>query len=331
MLKGATDPSARSKSYTQRGALLEYLKYGYITIENEVWGSSATTLEYTTADFAIAQFAKSLGDRTSYQTFMRRAQYWKNMLDREAGLIHPRDARGAFIGGIDPLTKEFTNRLPWDPTKENGFVEGNAVQYTWMVPYNMRALFDSIGGNERVVKKLNAFFTELNAGPHRPYFYIGNEPVFGVPWAYNFAGAPWRTQSVVRRVMTELFMNQPGGMPGNDDLGATSSWYVFAALGLYPLIPAVGGFALNSPLFPDITIYLKDGKRLKIEAAGAQANAPYVQECRLNGRPYESTWLPLATAAKGATLRFKLGKVPNKHWANKPSAAPPSFDEGTVQ
>jgi predicted alpha-1,2-mannosidase len=331
MLKGATDPDARSKTYTQRGALGEYLKYGYITIENEVWGSSATTLEYTTADFCIAQFAAALGDRTNYQTFMRRAQYWKNMLDRETGLIHPRDARGAFIGGIDPQTKEFTNRLPWDPTKENGFVEGNAVQYTWMIPYNMRALFDSIGGNERVVKKLDAFFTELNAGPHRPYFYIGNEPVFGVPWAYNFAGAPWRTQSVVRRVMTELFTNQPGGLPGNDDLGATSSWYVFAALGLYPSIPGVGGFTLNSPLFPDIKIHLRGGKRLKIEGIGAHANTPFVQELGLDGRPYESTWLPLATVAKGATLRFKLGQAPNKNWANKPSAAPPSFDDGMAQ
>lgn len=331
MLKGATDPNARSRSYTQRGALSEYLKYGYITIENEVWGSSATTLEYTTADFAIAQFAKTLGDRTTYQTFMRRAQFWKNMIDREAGLIHPRDAKGAFIGGIDPQTKEFTNKLPWDPTKENGFVEGNAVQYTWMIPYNMRALFDSIGGNEHVVKKLDAFFTELNAGPHRPYFYIGNEPVFGVPWAYNFAGAPWRTQSVVRRVMTELFTNQPGGLPGNDDLGATSSWYVFAALGIYPLIPAVGGFALNSPLFPTITIHLKDGKRLKIESTGAHASAPFVQALQLNGRPYESTWLSLSTAARGATLRFKLGKAPNKNWANKPTAAPPSFDEGMAR
>jgi predicted alpha-1,2-mannosidase len=331
MLKGAMDPAARSKSYTQRGALGEYLKYGYIPIENEVWGSSATTLEYTTADFAIAQFANSLGDRTNYQTFMRRAQYWKNMMDRETGLIHPRDAKGAFIGGVDPQTKAFTNGLPWDPVKENGFVEGNAVQYTWMIPYNLRALFDSMGGNERVVKRLDDFFTELNAGPHRPYFYIGNEPVFGVPWSYNFAGAPWRTQSVVRRVMTELFDNQPGGLPGNDDLGATSSWYVFAATGLYPLIPAVGGFVINSPLFPNITLHLTNGRRLKIEASGAKADAPYVQELSLNGRLYESTWLPLATAARGATLRFKLDRAPNTKWANKPSAAPPSFDAGPVR
>jgi predicted alpha-1,2-mannosidase len=326
MLKGATDPAARSKTYAQRGALDEYLKYGYIPIENEVWGSSATTLEYTTADFAIAQFAKSLGDRTTYRTFMRRAQYWKNMMDRETGLIHPRDLKGAFIGGLDVRTRGFTSKLPWDPTMENGFVEGNAVQYTWMIPYNMRALFDNMGGNERVVKKLDDFFKELNAGPHRPYFYIGNEPVFGVPWSYNFAGAPWRSQSVVRRVMTALFTNQPGGLPGNDDLGATSSWYVFAALGLYPLIPAVGGFVLNSPLFPSVKIHLKGGRRLKIEGVGAQRDAPYVQELRLNGRLYESTWLPLSIAARGATLRFKLGTVPNKNWASKPSAAPPSFE-----
>ncbi|HJU56544.1 MAG TPA: glycoside hydrolase domain-containing protein, partial [Pyrinomonadaceae bacterium] len=153
--------------------------------------------------------------------------------------------------------------------------------------------------------------------------------VFPVPWLYNYAGAPWKTQAVTRRVLTELFTPDPGGLPGNDDLGATSSWIVFAAVGLYPIIPGVGGFALNSPLFPSVTIRLKDGKQLKLVGQGAEAGAPYVQELRLNGKPYESTWLPYETIAPGATLEFKLGGTPNTKWATDPKAAPPSFPEGT--
>jgi putative alpha-1,2-mannosidase len=197
-----------------------------------------------------------------------------------------------------------------------------------MIPHNMRAVFDRIGGNEEVIKRLDDFFTEFNAGPDRPYFFIGNEPVFAVPWAYNFAGAPWKTQAIARRVLTDLFTPDPGGIPGNDDLGATSSWIVYSAVGLYPVIPGVGGFSINSPLFPEITVRQKGGKLLKIIGSGASATTPYVQELTLNGRPYNSTWLPYDKIANGGVLRFKLSSTPNKDWATAPSAAPPSFAEG---
>jgi len=192
----------------------------------------------------------------------------------------------------------------------------------------MRSLFERIGGNEVVIKRLDDFFTEFNAGPDRPYFFIGNEPVFPVPWAYNFVGQPWKTQAITRRVLTELFTNTPGGIPGNDDLGATSSWVVFASLGLYPVIPGVGGFAINSPLFPSITLRMGDRATLKIVGEGASTATPYVRELRLNGKTYNSSWLPFERIAKGGTLHFKLGSTPNTKWASDPSAAPPSFPEG---
>jgi putative alpha-1,2-mannosidase len=197
-----------------------------------------------------------------------------------------------------------------------------------MVPYNMRALFDLMGGNAKVVERLDKFFTELNAGGDKPYFWIGNEPVFAVPWAYDFAGAPWGAQSVTRRVELELFSPQPDGEPGNDDLGATSAWYVFAALGAYPAIPGVGGLALNSPLFPSATIRLGNGKIVKIEGENASASNPYIQSLRVNGKPSEKTWIPYATLSQGVTLQFKLGSTPNKEWGIKPEDAPPSFAEG---
>ncbi|HEX8774148.1 MAG TPA: GH92 family glycosyl hydrolase [Pyrinomonadaceae bacterium] len=329
MIKGATDPETKSKTYPERPGLADFLKYGYIPMEQKgLRGSPSVALEYEIADFSLAQFARAHGDMETYAAMMRRAQWWTKIFDPERRYIRGRWADGSWLPGFDFKAMLYDKNLPWRPESHKSYVEGNAVQYTWMIPHNMRALFDRIGGNEAVIKRLDSFFTELNAGPDRPYFFIGNEPVFAVPWAYNYAGQPWKTQAITRRALLELFTATPGGIPGNDDLGATSAWIVFAAMGLYPIIPGVGGFSINSPLFPAITVRLKDGRRLKITGEGATARAPYVQELRLNGKPYDSTWLPYEVIAKGATLQFKLGSTPNTRWATAPSAAPPSFNDG---
>jgi predicted alpha-1,2-mannosidase len=317
MLKGATDPNAKLKSFLQWDSLEDYLKFGYVGPDNRNGGpvsGPSQMLEFTTADFSTAQFAQALGDIDTYRTFMRRAQFWKNTFDVKTGYIAPRKKNGAFI--------------PVDPANEHYYVEGNAAQYSWLVSYNLRGLFDLMGGNAKVVQRLDNFFTELNANVNRLYFFIGNEPCFPIPWAYDFAGAPWGAQSVTRRTELELFTTQPDGLPGNDDLGAMSSWYVFAALGLYPAIPGVGGFALNSPLFPSATVHLGDGKTIEIEGENASAANPYVQSLRVNGEPSEKTWLSYATLSQGATLQFELGNTPNKQWGTKPEDAPPSFSEG---
>jgi predicted alpha-1,2-mannosidase len=318
MLRGATDPNARSKFCREWDSLDDYLKYGHLGPDfagsHEPRSGPAHTLEFTTADFSIAQLAQALGDTNTYRSFMKRAQFWRNTFNTQTGYIEPRRKDGSFI--------------PVDPAEAKYYVEGNAAQYSWMVPYNLRALFDLMGGNAKVVDRLNKFFTELNAYNTKPYFWIGNEPDFAVPWAYDFAGAPWGAQSVTRRVELEWFTPRPDGEPGNDDLGATSSWYVFAALGAYPAIPGVGGLALNSPLFPKATIHLGNGKLIKIEAENASAQNPYVQSLIVNGRPYEKTWLSYELLSRGATLRFELGNAANKEWGTKPEDAPPSFSEG---
>ncbi|MFL6211279.1 MAG: GH92 family glycosyl hydrolase [Pyrinomonadaceae bacterium] len=329
MLKGATDPDTKSKSYPERNGLADYLQYGYIPMEQVgLRGSPSVALEYEIADFALAQFARAHGDMTTYRTMMRRAQWWTKLFDPQTRYIRGRWADGSWLPGFDFDAKRYDPKLPWRPESHKSYVEGNATQYTWLVPHNMRALFDRIGGDEAVVKRLDSFFTELNAGPNRPYFFIGNEPVFAVPWAYDFAGQPWKTQAITRRALTELFTDTPGGIPGNDDLGATSSWIVFASVGLYPAIPGVGGFTINSPLFPRIIVRTSAGRRLEIIGAGASAATPYVQELRLNGRRYDSTWLPYEKIAGGGTLYFKLGRTPNTRWATAPNAAPPSFADG---
>jgi predicted alpha-1,2-mannosidase len=329
MIKGATDPAVKSNTYPVRPGLREYLEYGYIPMDaKDLWGSPSIAEEYMIADFALAQFAKSQGDAATYNEMMRRSQFWTRLFDPENRYIRARYSDGSWLPGFDFKANVYDKKLPWKPGSHKSYVEGNAAQYTWMIPHNMRALIDRIGGNKVVLDRLDDFFTELNAGSDRPYFFIGNEPVFGVPWTYNFAGAPWKTQAITRRALTELFTNTPGGIPGNDDLGATSSWVVFSSLGLFPIIPGVGGFAINSPLFPSVTVRLKGGKQLKIVGEGASATTPYIQVLRFNVQPYNSTWLPFDSIKNGATLYFKLGDKPNTRWATSPSAAPPSFADG---
>jgi putative alpha-1,2-mannosidase len=194
-----------------------------------------------------------------------------------------------------------------------------------MVSYDLRGLFDRMGGRSAVVSRLDAFFTRLNAGPDRPYSFMGNEPTFEVPWEYDFAQAPSHAQDVIRRIETQLFTNAPDGLPGNDDGGEMSSWYIFATIGLYPEITAIGGFVIGSPLFSSITVYLSDGHHtLQINSPAASDAQPYVQSLRVNGQPTTSLWLPWSAFQNGVTLDFTLGGSPSS-WGSSPQDAPPSY------
>src|SRR5262249_30574709 len=152
------------------------------------------------------------------------------------------------------------------------------------VPHDMPGLIAALGGDQVAVARLDAYFTQVNAGVDQPYHYMGNEPGFGTPWLYPFAGVPWRTQALVRRILTEAYGTTPGGLPGNYDLGAMSSWQVWAMLGFYPAIPGVGGFVLGSPVFPTATLTPggDPSKKLVITAIGAAADAPFVQSLAVN-------------------------------------------------
>jgi putative alpha-1,2-mannosidase len=179
-------------------------------------------------------------------------------------------------------------------------------------------------GDSTVVARLDNFYTKLNDGPSSPYSFMGNEPTFEVPWEYDFARAPSHTQDVVRRIELQLFNNSPGGLPGNDDGGEISSWYIFASIGLYPEITAVGGFVIGSPLFTSITVNLSGRHRLQINAPQASDANPYVQSLELNGSPTTSLWFPWSSVQNGATLDFTLGGSPSS-WGSSAQDAPPSY------
>jgi len=308
MIKGGTDPSTRICKYPERPGLVDYLEKGYVPARREVGGASIT-LENTTADFAVSRFAEALGDQATAKHFLARSANWRKLFDPETKYIRPRDESGKFLPNFSPSTEE-------------GFVEGNAGQYTWMVPYDLRGLIGALGGVEAANARLDDYFSQPGTWHGGPYFFIANEPSFGNPWIYNWTGRAWRTQEVVRKALIELFHDTPGGLLGNDDLGATSSWAVFSALGMFPEIPGVGGLALNSLQFPQIKMRL-GGKTLRINAAGAPDKL-HIQRVILDGRLVTNFWIPWAEMAKASRLDFSLAAAPNQ----QPHEAPPSFGPG---
>ena len=198
-----------------------------------------------------------------------------------------------------------------------------------MVPFNVKGLFQAMGGTQKALDRLNRFFYDEHGAPAVTeagplHAELNNEPSIETPWLYDWTGEPWKTQQLVRQVLDTLWRNTPAGIPGNDDLGEMSSWAVFASLGFYPEIPGRAELVLGSPLFPRMTVH-RAGGDVRIVAKGAGAGSPYVQSLRVNGKAYTRTWLPESFALGGGTLEFQLAPAPNKSWGNAPSAAPPSF------
>lgn len=302
-----------SSHASERPAYNEYNSRGYLPSgQGGVWGSTATTLEYTSADFAVAQLADRLGADYTHEVFQRRAQNWKNLFNPANKYIQPRNQDGSW--------PSFT------PTQQNEYVEGNGAQYTWMVPYNHRALFDLMGGDAAVTARLDSFFSDLNGGPEEPTAYLGNEPTQNTPWAYAYAGQPHKTQDVVRRALTTLFKPTPDGEVGNDDLGQMSSWAVWASIGMYPQAPGRSELVLASPIFTSVTIDRGNGKTITVNAPGASASAKYVQSLKVNGATSTKPWLSQQFVAAGGTLDFTLGTSPDTSWGSAAVDAPPSFD-----
>lgn len=310
-LAGATKPGIGAGGSLERPGLEAYLAKGYIPVSGGAYAPVSTSLEYYAEDYAIACLARDLGDDASARQFTARAAGWANFYNPATGYLQPRNWDGSFYGGGNPAS-------------DDQFVEGNAAQYTWMVPFDVGGLVAHMGGPDQAQRRLDAFFSQFAYGPDAPYAWMGNEPSFGTPWAYDYMGAPWKTQATVRRVMTQFYGDSPRGLPGNDDLGAMSSWYVWSALGMYPLLPGRAGFVLGSPLFPNVTLTLAD-HHIAIAAQGAGRDAPYVQELRLDGMPSSRLWLPLATLEDTGELRFTMGNTPNQAWGTAPTDAPPSL------
>ncbi|NUR51418.1 MAG: alpha-mannosidase [Hamadaea sp.] len=290
-----------------RGRQSEYVSQHFIDED------SSDSLEYSASDFAVAQFAQRQGNTSLYNTYMTRAQWWANVFSTESSYIQRRNPDNTWV-------------WPLDPASSSNYTEGNASQYTWMVTYNFGSLINLMGGPQTARQRLDHHFTQLNGGLTQPYFYIGNEPEHGVPWAYNWAQWPAGTSSVVRRVMNESYTTGAGGLPGNEDLGATSAWYVWGALGMYPATPGADTLALHGPLFPSILIDRPSGD-IQITATGAGQGSPYVQSFSRNGTGQTRNYLRYPDIASGATLAYTMGGSASS-WGTGAGDVPPSFNDG---
>ncbi|MBA3842910.1 MAG: glycoside hydrolase family 92 protein [Actinobacteria bacterium] len=302
-----TDGSAFGP-FVERPALVDYIALGYVPYdlrEGGIWGTASTTLEYGIADFALSRLLGA-GRRAAASTaLLARSGAWRNLFDPVSRYIEPRNADGSFLPSYSDVSKL-------------GFVEGNAMQYTWSVPYDVAGLFRAIGPRA-ATERLDSMLTRLNTDRYAPNAWLGNEPSFDLPWLYLWLREPWKTQAAVRRATTTLFGGTPAGLPGNDDLGALSAWYVWSALGLYPAIPGVGGFAVGSPTFASATIHA--GLRtISLEARGRGA---YVKRLDVNGAPASRTWVALPRRAS-LSLQFTRAERPQS-WGAGAASAPPSF------
>lgn len=327
LVKGATTVDDTPGAYQERPDIAQYVSRGYAPNNDASRGDhqrvgGSVTLEWAIDDFAIAQLAHAAGRKGIERTFTQRGQNWQNILNPATGYLQPRGEDGRFPDGpgFQPP--------PEGKFGQDGFDEGNAAQYNWLVPQNTAGLIDAMGGRGVASDRLDTFFGKLNAGPNEPYMWAGNEINFGVPWVYNHLGTPWKAQKAVRDVATTLFSPTPDGEPGNDDLGAQSSWYVWAALGIYPSTPGTSDLTVHSPLFERAVLDLPGRADLDIRAPKASAGTPYVHDLKLDGRGWERTYLPRSVVTSGGRLDFTLAGTPDTHWATSAKAAPPSYRSG---
>jgi len=330
MVRAATTPTAADlgnagapvMSVGQRPSLDRYLTLHYVPADGNAWGGAGETLEDVAADFAIAQLAGRLGQRALRDEFLARSGYWRNVFNPHAtpgaGYVQDRSADGAWKEPFDPASDE------------SGFAEGSSAQYTWMIPFDPRGLFDAMGGAAVAIARLDAFFRDpdgswaltRSGGLHAE---MSNEPSIGAAYLYSFAGAPHRTQETVRHVIRTLWGNRPDGIPGQDDLGAMSAWYVWSALGLYPNFPGRAELLLTAPLFSRAVIRRANQVAISIEAPEAGPAAAYVRGLTVDGHAVTRSWLPESLVASGGTLVFALSDRPGARWGTGQRDLPPSF------
>lgn len=295
MRTNAEIPGAKSQNIEERPGLKQYLEKGYYNASEQ--------LEYTSSDFAIGQFAlRAIGDEFSAWRYFHFARSWKNLFNPETGWLQSRNSDGS-----------------WKPLSED-FRESTYKNYFWMVPYDIAGLVEMIGGKKNAEQRLDEFFQRLDANYNDAWFASGNEPSFHIPWIYNWVGCPYKTQAVVNRILNEQYCGKIDGLPGNDDLGTMGAWYIFACIGLYPEIPGIGGFTINTPIFSSVKIHLKNGS---IFIKGGSEKNIYIKSLKVNGVLYNSTWINWDELSNGATLEYQTSGKADLKWGTK--VLPPSF------
>ncbi|MCX8475527.1 MAG: GH92 family glycosyl hydrolase [Sphingomonas sp.] len=305
-----------------------YDRLGYVPAD-KVFESVSRTQEYAYDDWASSRLARAIGETGDAARLARRAENWRNVIDGTIGFARPRFADGSWWKDYDPIQLGHMPKPWW-----RDYTEANGWQATFLNQHDIYGLIAHMGGDAKFEAKLDALFDApstlpANAPPDISglvgQYAHGNEPDQHAPYLYAYAGAPWKTQAMVRRLCGEMYKNDPDGIIGNDDCGQMSAWFVFSALGFYPVDPVEAAYVLGSPLFARAVLQLGQGRRLVIEAPGNGPDTPYVAAVTWNGRPWTRSWIAHSELAKGGTLRFTMSRTPNRGFGRAPADRPPSF------
>jgi len=316
-----------------RAGVEYYNKLGYVPYDVKINENAARTLEYAYDDFTIYQLAKALNKpKKEINLYAQRSQNYRKLFDKETGLMRGRNQDGNF-------------QTPFNPFKwGDAFTEGNSWHYTWSVFHDVQGLIDLMGGRQKFVATLDTVFTlppvfdesyygeviheirEMQIANMGNYAH-GNQPIQHMVYLYNYAGQPWKAQYWVREVLNRLYLPTTDGYCGDEDNGQTSAWYVFSALGFYPVCPGTDQYVLGAPLFPKATLHLPSGKDIVLNAPNNSAENRYVNGLTFNGQPYGKNWLSHSELMPGATLDFDMSATPNKSRGTQPAAAPYSFSK----
>ena len=293
-----------------------YKKYGYVPYDvtdhynSENW-SLSKTLEYAYDDYCIARMAEKLGERQIADEFDKRSRNYKNVYNSQTTFMQPRNNKGSFIEDFSP--DDYTPHI----------CESNGWQYFWSVQQDVDGLISLVGGKERFAQKLDSMFTyNPSADEDLPIFSTGmigqyahgNEPSHHVIYLFNAIGQPWKTQKYAAEVMHELYKNTPAGLCGNEDCGQMSAWYVFSAMGFYPVDPVSGKYEIGTPLYPEMKMHLANGKTFTILAPAVSKENIYIQSVKLDGNPYDKSYITHEQIMNGSIFEFEMGNKPGKVW-----------------
>lgn len=302
----ALDACIATSSNRNYDGLNYYLDKGYIPIDKNGTGVS-TTLEYAFDDWSLAQAAKKLGRMDVYNEYMKRSENFKNVFDSSVHFMRPRLSDGSFRKEFDVLT-----------TNGQGFIEGNAWNYSLYVPHQPEQLITMMGGKKRFVQHLDSLFTmhlpdeffaeteDITRDGIIGNYVHGNEPSHHVAYLYNFAGVPWKTQERVRMILQKQYHTGPDGLGGNDDCGQMSAWYIFTTLGFYPMAPGSGQYSLGSPAIDDAILHLENGNTLEIQAINQSDKNVYVKKVLLNNKPLDRLYITYDEIMNGGKLVFYM-------------------------
>ena len=296
----------------------DYGKYGYIRYHSGR-ACVSKTLEFAYDDWCIAQMAKKLGKTDDYNFFIRRAQNYKNLLDTSTGFMRARQR--TFEKHFDPY--EINRR----------YTEGNAWQYSFYVPQDLTGQMKMLGSKQRMATFLDSLFNTSSVlrGHKQPdvsglvgQYAHGNEPSHQIAYEYDYAGQPWKTQSRIRYIMKNLYRDQPDGLEGNDDCGQMSAWYVFSAIGFYPVCPGSDEYTIGSPLVDKAVMHFENGKTFTVKTVNNGPGNIYISSAKLNGANYTKSYLRYENIAKGGEIEFTMSATPNENWGSSDKDVPVS-------